>query len=175
MRFAIICFMSLLLVPALGSEQQRRPSSPPPYQIQGHPPSYRENPPPYLPHPPPPPEHRAPPRHGDIVRYQGPNGPHAGIALGTRPDRQGHYRLAPFLPLGQHPEGQLSVYKDRVVKAHPGDIVTHRDKSMPHAASLLTEGHAHSEPKVTYASGPVHGSLNYVAEHGGNHRSSGRR
>ncbi|KIL64834.1 hypothetical protein M378DRAFT_24317 [Amanita muscaria Koide BX008] len=166
MRFAIICLVSLLLVPALGTSGHQRRSSPPP--------PYREHPPPYLKHPPPPPEQRPPPRPGNFVYYHGPTGPNAGIALASSPDRNGHYAFAPLLPSDHLPPGRLAVHTDKVVKAHPGDIVTSKGKSMPEVASHLTEGHARNPPQVTYASGPIQGSPNYVAEHGGNRRPGGR-
>ncbi|KAM6496511.1 hypothetical protein JOM56_006984 [Amanita muscaria] len=151
MRFAIICLMSLLLVPAFGAplnpgKQPDRTSShtSPSAQPGTHtyPPSQ---------HPPP-----TPPRldlevsFGQGVQFKSnPDGrKHTGVILDSRPDKHGMYPIAPYKH-EIHPTGQ-SLYLDRarIVKAHEDDIMKKTPIWIPHLTDGVLRHHQEHPPKV---------------------------
>ncbi|KAM6492703.1 hypothetical protein JOM56_012427 [Amanita muscaria] len=194
MRSVIICLLSLLFVSALGAPagNQGHPSSTNPSSnrlpsVHGHdprihlapinPPSTRLpsihqliHQPPYhqpLGHPPPP--------HGQVVSFPANNGRHTGVILGSQPDQQRKFSIAPVNILHHNPvQGPVfSAPYDHVVKVHQNDIVgTHM--MAPTAASHLMSYHAQHPPVEMHAAAPIHGSRNYDALHESG-RPGGRR
>ncbi|KAM6501908.1 hypothetical protein JOM56_001885 [Amanita muscaria] len=101
--------------------------------------------------------------HGDFVQFQGTNGPHAGIIVGSHPDRQGNYNIIPTAPASHQQPGKIVVHNDRIVKAHASDIVRKPQYSSPHIASSIARGHRYKAPSVSQATGAVRGSSRYKA------------
>ncbi|KIL64696.1 hypothetical protein M378DRAFT_11267 [Amanita muscaria Koide BX008] len=135
-----------------------------------------------------------PPAHGSIVKYQGvsaiassttqTNGPHHALVVGSQPDREGKHNLAPFAPDRNPRPGQIAVHPDKIVKAHPDNIVRTQKRPRPKLASAV-ENYQKNNPQsvsISHASTPVVGAKNYRPghmlsssggpRHGGGYRSS---
>lgn len=153
MRFGIICAMSLLVAPTLVTSKS-------------------ESPPPQHSPPPPPPSSPILPTHGDLVRYQA-HAPHAGIVVGSQPDRAGNVNIAPLAPPESQRPGHTAFFANQVVNAHPANIV-HMGGSSLHVADDLASHHARRPPSVLYTTEHVPGSPNHrVAQSNSRGRGSG--
>lgn len=107
------------------------------------------------------------PAHGSIVKYQGTNGPHHALVVGSQPDREGKHNLAPFAPDRNPRPGQIAVHPDKIVKAHPDNIVRTQKRPRPKLASAV-ENYQKNNPQsvsISHASTPVVGAKNHRPGH----------
>ncbi|KAM6492701.1 hypothetical protein JOM56_012425 [Amanita muscaria] len=144
------------------------------HQPSTHQPPTRQNLRPIRPRPPP--SVNPPPPHGHIVAFQGNTGRHAGIILGSQPDQQRKFKVAPVNIMGHDPAVGPVLFSphNQVVKVHQDDLVDTKMRA-PNVASHLMRQHAQHPPTETHATAPVYGSRNYAALHGSGTPAGGRR